>query len=457
MLAQILNRQFVLEQTQDLLEELRADPGDDADVLNHLVESEQRELKESSGQPGFEPAFAERRGEEWVSLDDSSFFSRDPIISIVQSVLDEHFETNEPDQIEEQEPADDGRRGPDDDEVAVTNRTIRDYEPFRDQPGRRIFNKFSITDVGWVRSKVAEGIRLLRRKHPFNAKPAAPVECDDHVRLVLVGDWATGLPRARKVAEEIRAVLDDGKAKSLEQHVIHLGDTYYSGWDHEYRKRFLPFWPVTQDESDTIGSWSINGNHDMYSGGHAYYDVLLDDPRFYKQQKSSFFSLYNKHWRILGLDTAWQDGTLENPQADWVGEQLGGDNQTGLLLSHHQPFSAYEKSKPTIRRLLKPVLDSEKIRAWFWGHEHRCMLFKPHANVHFGRCVGHGGVPVYMTHRSDDPYPEPGEYEYREYIKKGFERWALFGFAVLEFDGPSIGVRYIDEDGEVHKAEELTT
>jgi hypothetical protein len=42
----------------------------------------------------------------------------------------------------------------------------------------------------------------------------------------------------------MRAELDAGIKAGLEQHVIHLGDVYYSGWEFEYRERLLKYWPV---------------------------------------------------------------------------------------------------------------------------------------------------------------------------------------------------------------------
>ena len=81
------------------------------------------------------------------------------------------------------------------------------------------------------------------------------------------------------------------------------------------------------------------------------------------------------------------------------------------------------------------------------------MTYRPHANVQFGRCIGHGGVPVYQWHGADDAYPAPGVYEYRAFHRKGLENWALMGFAVLDFDGPNVSVRYINEDGREHHTE----
>jgi hypothetical protein len=62
-----------------------------------------------------------------------------------------------------------------------------------------------------------------------------------------------------------------------------------------------------------------------------------------------------------------------------------------------------------------------------------------------------------MTHGKEEPYPPLVSYEYRRYISGslGLEHWALFGFAVLDFDGPRIHVRYVDEDGDTHKEETI--
>jgi hypothetical protein len=41
--------------------------------------------------------------------------------------------------------------------------------------------------------------------------------------------------------------------------------------------------------------------------------------------------------------------------------------------------------------------------------------------------IGHGGVPVYMNHRLNDPIPNPGDYEFRDYTAPNpLEHWALF-------------------------------
>jgi hypothetical protein len=474
MIAQLLNRGFILDQMeaiqtqleQDVQQQRRGgkdtpqlDLKDYKEALDHIEDALSAEKKKSTGQPGFAPEEQRRRGEKPAELDDFSFFSRDPIVSIVQSALEQHLDRAESGTtVVQEEPADDRRRGADSKPV-VTDRSLKGYQPHRrDTDGRRIFDRFSITDIGWVSSKVAEGIRLFRGRKPFNDKPANPMEIGEQARVILVGDWATGLPRAQKVATAMRYEVQTSLAKNQDTHIIHLGDAYYSGFEYEYKNRFLPYWPIKSDEASKAGSWSLSGNHDMYSGGYGYFDTLLKDPRFVRQGQASFFRLYNKYWQILGLDTAWDDNGLKDPQSAWVRDTLDSNRQKSIMLTHHQLFSAYEGA-PDVGRVLRDklgwALTGDQIYAAFWGHEHRCVLYNTWGTIKYPRLIGHGGVPVYTTHGKTDPYPPAVNYEYRRFITSSFglERWALLGFAVLDFDGPNISIRYVDEDGDTHKKE----
>jgi hypothetical protein len=246
------------------------------------------------------------------------------------------------------------------------------------------------------------------------------------------------------------------KAEGIEQHVVHLGDVYYSGWRREYEKRVLPYWPVASEDADDVGSWSLNGNHDMYSGGNGYFDFLLADSRFERQQGSSWFSLENDDWKIIGLDTAYEEHGLHGAQKDWVREQVEAGSHRILLMSHHQLFSTDPaKGGPKLREALADVLAGGRITSWFWGHEHRCAVYHPHEGVGLSSCIGHGGVPLYASHDKDDEPKAPAKYEYFDSIDTGPERWTRMGFAVLDFDGPSVAIRFIDELGVQHYEEKI--
>ncbi len=96
---------------------------------------------------------------------------------------------------------------------------------------------------------------------------------DGEIRIALAGDWGTGTDEAAKVAAEIEA---------FEPHyAIHLGDVYYVGDPVEVGANFLgvptPAIPITSPANGRKyeGSFSLNGNHEMYARGFGYFDLIL--------------------------------------------------------------------------------------------------------------------------------------------------------------------------------------
>jgi hypothetical protein len=189
----------------------------------------------------------------------------------------------------------------------------------------------------------------------------------------------------------------------------------------------------------------MNGTHDMYSGGHDYFDYLLAEKRFRRQQQHSCFGLQNDFWQILALDTAYENGKLSAPQAQWVfATRSGAPHKRGLLLSHQEPFSTFEDAPADILNALKPVTDQRLILGWWWGHEHRCLLYEPRPEVTYGRCIGNGGVPVFPQKLAKAP-----GIDYRaEAVVAGSNPPVLrFGFAVMDFEADKLHVRYLGENG----------
>jgi hypothetical protein len=374
------------------------------------------------------------------------YLSRDPFQSLLQSTVEERLRDHGvPDARLE-------RRGV---FSAITHFLASLIRPVR----------FGPTDSRWV---INIGIAVLQRlaagNHPFNPQPAL-YAIDDDARLVVVGDWGTGLERACAVAGYMADEVREALAQGRQAHVIHLGDVYYSGLPHEVERNVLApgRWPVT-DELAAAGvtSWALNGNHDMYGGGFGYFETLLADQRWQAQRSSdgqptSYFRLTSPSWNIVGLDTAWDrdplseghTAVLEDPQAEFVAETAADNRRKLMLLSHHQLISAYDEDDldHTLEQKLGPVLRQDRVTAWLWGHEHRCMAFAPGRGVKFPRCIGHGGVPVTMPRGPDDPVDAPGLWEERGSFVQRRSRWARFGFAVLDMAGDRIDVRYRDDQG----------
>lgn len=225
--------------------------------------------------------------------------------------------------------------------------------------------KFSWKDAPWGAQRVSQ----------FDK--AAP-------RMAVFGDWGTGLYGAPLIA---RSIADDPHPVDV---VMHLGDVYYSGKQDEIASRFTALWPSRPGALNR----SLNGNHEMYCGGQPYIDAIAQAPF---GQTSSYFAYENDHWIVVGLDTAYEENDLVAPQTDWLNAIVAGaQGRRVVLFSHHQPFSLLSGQGPKLVDKLRALLEGKRIFAWYWGHEHECVLYDKHEGWNmYGRCIGHAGMPEY--------------------------------------------------------------
>jgi len=199
----------------------------------------------------------------------------------------------------------------------------------------------------------------------------------------MVADWGTGLYGAPKSADSIRKMAAQKKFELS----LHLGDVYYSGTPQECEDRFLKVWPR---EAGRVNR-ALNGNHEMYSGGFGYFDEIL--PSF--GQQASYFALQNEFWVLACLDTAYVDHDMDTAQVAWLSTVLKqAPNRKVVFFSHQQPFSRLDAQGPKLQTALKSLLEAKAITAWYWGHEHQCVVYDAHPKWGLlGRCLGNGGIP----------------------------------------------------------------
>jgi hypothetical protein len=237
---------------------------------------------------------------------------------------------------------------------------------------------------GWIRSLFDHVDR--KQAHPMMRPTSTKTErIPDVAMIAMTADWGTGLYGAPKIAEQIRKV-------GGYQLLMHLGDVYYSGTEEEVQERFLDIWPKDAGKR-TI---AINSNHEMYSGGFGYFKLAL--PAI--GQKSSYLAFENKDWLLVMLDTAYVDHDMDNEQVAWLNlvreQSVDEDNEPKklVLFSHQQLFSRLDNQGPKLQKALRHLLDQKAITAWYWGHEHQCVIYDKHETYGlFGRCLGNGGIP----------------------------------------------------------------
>jgi hypothetical protein len=312
----------------------------------------------------------------------------------------------------------------------------------------------------WIKSYLKY---VFHRKHPFPAHTACPRNAmygltgDDGgaVRVSLAADWGTGTEEAASVAAQM---------SSFKPHyTIHLGDVYYVGDPPEVRENCLNIpnpdnnyepleWP-----HGSLGSFAMNGNHEMYAKGDGYFDVFLPTlginvgPGKVSGQHTSFFCLENRYWRIIALDTGYNStgifGNCRLPDAHiaWLKEVVrpAADTRGIVLLSHHEYYSGFECPYTRPARQLWDV-GLQRPALWFWGHEHRLAGYElggPKRLQVFGRCIGHGGMPIDPANPKHEP--KPLFYD----LRHAPNTFGVNGFVNLTFTGSSLASVYVDLDG----------
>ncbi len=286
---------------------------------------------------------------------------------------------------------------------------------------------FNVCDVNWAKT-IASYVDYFgpdgkRAEIPYIRAAtvgAKTIPLKAGATVALIGDWGTGTSVARDLLAEV--------AKQNPDVIIHLGDIYYSGTPTECDINFKQVLDTVLDRAKTqLPVYTLAGNHDMYSGGAGYYNLLKTLNTGALQQPASFFCLRSgdNRWQFIGMDTGKHDYNpfdvtevltkLEDDEEQWIIDRIGEFAGKTILLSHHQLFSAFAQIGPknadgslnayngylaasfTKFQAAAPG----RIAAWFWGHEHNLTVYQPYKTLQKGRCIGHGAVPVFST---DAPY-----------------------------------------------------
>src|SRR5690606_2401811 len=129
-----------------------------------------------------------------------------------------------------------------------------------------------------------------------------PEDADGSTSIGLFSDWGTGYYHSRYIAKHIVGL----GARCA----IHLGDVYYTGRQKEFQERFIE--PLGNTILRKMPFYALNANHEMDTGGHAYFDFLRmkrENPEagwVPQNQEGSYFALVGKKIQLVALDTAYE-------------------------------------------------------------------------------------------------------------------------------------------------------
>jgi hypothetical protein len=315
---------------------------------------------------------------------------------------------------------------------------------------------YDVTDTGWAYVFVALA-DTWGQTPPFKIPTAAEaVEIGDNATLAILGDWGGANQPALQVAQAAKA--------SSAAYFIHLGDVYYAGTnvsgivERPYQQtNFLQIWPGPAGKS-----FALNSNHDMYAHATGYSLTALASPAFSAQKGANCFALYNKSFRIVGLDSAYyapddmyDTGRLGGPQAMFLQQQANQAAAAGqnlILLTHHNGLS-FDGSTP--EPLWQEVADqlaafSGKSICWYWGHVHIGTVYKPqevNGITIYPRCCGHSCIPWGVAtglRTSNVVWFE------QEVLGPGSNYFVTNGYATLALTGASMKETFYDQSGSAH-------
>lgn len=310
------------------------------------------------------------------------------------------------------------------------------------------FDDLETLDARWAASLWND---LTRSRVPFPTHQAKGLSDEaivlpmaDQVAITIAGDWGTGLA----TSQAIGTLMSD----QAPDHTIHLGDVYYSGTESEELHKLVIPWPSGSVQDQPC--FTLNSNHEMYSGGHGYFGVALAASKFKAQQGLSYFGLTNAKVAFFGLDSAYhgsrlglyQNGVLDPGQLEWLAKMGRGARAQGkklVILTHHTGMG----SDGVKTKLWEQVVDALEGGPdfWYWGHQHAGIEFVPQQGRNGitvrARCVGHGGVPY-------TPLTPTAAMVWTESDRAGpFEQRGLNGFLVLRLSNTGLEEEFFDERG----------
>lgn len=289
--------------------------------------------------------------------------------------------------------------------------------------------KYATYDQGWffaflnLIESVMRNLWYNGGVFPTTKPPRIPLAgaVPNTVSIAILGDWGTGDATARAVMAAVTSLKPD--------YIVHVGDVYYAGTPNVSSPNSSHYFALGEETINLLDVWpssyagrsfTLNSNHEMYSGANGYFFEALraqvngKGSFFSAQEGSSCFTLQYGGWTILGLDTAFMSSCIDafmtgsiggsaGTQGQWI-QSMGLNPATTIVLTHHNGFAPDCSSASPLWAEIRSALKGDPF-AWYWGHVHNGIVYNAPITIPsipkqpglttntLTRCLGHAALP----------------------------------------------------------------
>jgi len=308
--------------------------------------------------------------------------------------------------------------------------------------------KYQQLDPCWVESAAIWIETMILGKHPFPAGQPAILPMPDDVTITIAGDWGTGeFGNGTAPAIKIKNAIPN----SNPDYTIHLGDVYYAGTSSQETDQLVNLWPA-----GSAGAFTLNSNHEMYSGAKPYFNEAVASRLFRLQSPYSFFALENSNWIVVGLDSAYfgdedkayLDGSIGTGAQVAFLRQVANLGKKVIVLTHHNGLTQDGSATTALwNEVMGAFPNGSAPVYWYWGHVHAGIVYVPQANGTLCRCTGHGALPWGLA--SEDQNAHVAWFETRNAGDPEDPLRVFNGYTVVQLSGASLTETFYDENGNV--------
>ncbi len=329
------------------------------------------------------------------------------------------------------------------------------------------FEKYADFDQGWVIAFLNLVETLLRvlwyNSGQFpTATPVIPIKGATAGKLSIgvLGDWGTGNNISQAVISKLAGLKPD--------YILHVGDTYYSGTPLASDPNGNYYYHAGEEQANLLKQWpsayagrsfTINSNHEMYSGANGLFITALkantnppgNGSPFSLQKGAGCFALTYADWTLIGLDSAYYGtakdafmsgsiGPSDGTQSNFI-RSLKLNPKKTIIFTHHNGFNYDCSGSTALWGQIRSALGADPF-AWYWGHVHNGIVYKSPITIPntkpfpgfttnaYCRCLGHAAIPYGpasalngkpLDWRATNPLP-------------GKPKQLANGFAILSFE-----------------------